>query len=71
MDLKKLTIKNIFTKILFNPKNYPMATLKNLRAAAQKTKDGKVDLRTKEGKEVAAKREERNEKRAARKAAKK
>ena len=58
-------------KILFNPKNYPMATLKNLRAAAQKTKDGKVDLRTKEGKEVAAKREERNAKRAARKAAKK
>ena len=58
-------------KNLLNPKNYPMATLKNLRAAAQKTKDGKVDLRTKEGKEVAAKRAERNEKRAARKAAKK
>jgi hypothetical protein len=48
-----------------------MATLKNLRASAQKTKSGKVDLRTKEGKEVAAKREERNEKRAARKASKK
>ena len=48
-----------------------MATLKNLRESAQKTKSGKVDLRTKEGKEVAAKREERNAKRAARKAAKK
>lgn len=66
-----MIFKNTFIKKLINPKNYPMATLKNLRAAAQKTKDGKVDLRTKEGKEVAAKRAERNEKRAARKAAKK
>ena len=66
-----MILKNTFVKILFNPKNYPMATLKNLRAAAQKTKDGKVDLRTKEGKEVAEKRAERNEKRAIRKAAKK
>ncbi len=47
-----------------------MATLKNLREAAQKTKTGKVDLRTKEGKEVAAKRAERNEKRKIRKASK-
>ena len=46
-------------------------SLKKAREAAPKTKDGKVDLRTKEGKEVARLREERNEKRAARKAAKK
>ena len=46
-------------------------SLKKARTAAPKTKDGKVDLRTKEGKEVARLREERNEKRAARKAAKK
>lgn len=45
--------------------------LKKLREAAQKTKDGKVDLRTKEGKEVAKLREERNEKRRERKANKK
>ena len=48
-----------------------MATLKKLREEAQKTKTGKVDLRTKEGKAVAEKREERNEKRKIRKAAKK
>jgi hypothetical protein len=48
-----------------------MMSLKKARAAAPKTKDGKVDLRTKEGKEVARLREERNAKRAARKAAKK
>lgn len=48
-----------------------MATLKKLRQEAQKTKSGKVDLRTKEGKEVAKKREERNEKRKIRKASKK
>ncbi len=46
-------------------------TLKKLREAAQKTKDGKVDLRTKEGKEIAKLREERNEKRRERKANKK
>ena len=46
-------------------------TLKKLRESAQKTKDGKVDLRTKEGKEIAKLREERNEKRRERKAKKK
>lgn len=46
-------------------------SLKKARESAQKTKDGKVDLRTKEGKEVAKLREERNEKRRERKAAKK
>jgi hypothetical protein len=43
-------------------------TLKKARASAPKTKDGKVDLRTKEGKEVARLRAERNEKRKERKA---
>lgn len=71
MNYKILSYCNFFIKIIINPKIYPMATLKNLRAAAQKTKEGKVDLRTKEGKEVAEKRAERNEKRAIRKAAKK
>ena len=42
--------------------------LKKLRETAQKTKDGKVDLRTKEGKEVAKLREERTAKRKERKA---
>ena len=42
--------------------------LKKLRDEAQKTKDGKVGLRTKEGKEIAKLREERNEKRRERKA---
>lgn len=66
-----MTIFNI-KQVFINPKiQIIMATLKKLRQEAQKTKTGKVDLRTKEGKEVAIKREERNEKRRERNAAKK
>lgn len=67
MDLKSTYQK--FTFVTTSIKK--TMALKKLREAAQKTKDGKVDLRTKEGKEVAKLREERNEKRRERKANKK
>lgn len=65
MGQKARIVKSTFVG---TSKKIAIMALKKLREAAQKTKDGKVDLRTKEGKEVAKLREERNEKRRERKA---
>lgn len=64
MDSMTCELKSTFERTY----KFKKMGLKKLRDEAQKTKDGKVDLRTKEGKEIAKLREERNEKRRERKA---